>query len=85
MKEKTTIEIREAESGHYVINMKLENGTIWLTAHQIAQLFDVFISKVTTNIISIYKNDILSDETYKLHKYTNKKTIECHVELYNLD
>jgi len=34
----------------------------WMTTHEIANLFDCFISKISANILSILKSDVL-DET----------------------
>ena len=39
------------------------NGTVWLSDWQIAQLFEVFVSKVSSNIRSILKTEVLDERT----------------------
>jgi len=39
------------------VNIELANGTVWLTKTQIADIFNVYISAVTTNLSVILKED----------------------------
>lgn len=57
------------------------NGTVWLTQHQIADLFGVFISAVNSNIRSILKSDVLKEE--RVCRYEN--TPNGGMILYNLE
>lgn len=57
------------------------NGTVWLTQHQIADLFGVFISAVNSNIRSILKNEILREE--KVCRF--EETANGGMLLYNLE
>ena len=58
------------------------NGTVWLTQHQIADLFECFVAKVSSNIRAILKADILDErKVCRLHRYDNNNS----VELYNLE
>jgi len=58
------------------------NGTVWLTKHQIADLFEVFISKVSSNITIILETGLLNDDiVYCRHRYDDGN----FVELYNLE
>ena len=58
------------------------DGTVWLTQHQIADLFECFVAKVSSNIRSILKADILDErKVCRLHRYDNDNS----VELYNLE
>ena len=58
------------------------NGTVWLTKHQIADLFECFTAKVIANIRAILKADILDErKVCHLHRYENNSS----VELYNLE
>jgi hypothetical protein len=58
------------------------NGTVWLSDWQIAQLFEVFQVKISSNIRSILKSGVLRAENvcYCYH-YENGN---C-VDLYNLE
>ena len=66
------------ESGVKIIPL---TGNIWLSEWQIAKLFDVFVAKVSSNIRSILKSEVLrEDEVCYCHHYTNGGS----VDLYNL-
>lgn len=58
------------------------NGTVWLTKHQIADLFGVFISTVGRNIQSILKSDSLEQGNVVLQK---KHIHGVVIELYSLE
>ena len=69
-----------------IINSKViinpADGTVWLTQYQIADLFECFVAKVSSNIRSILKADILDErKACHLHRYDNGNS----VELYNLE
>jgi hypothetical protein len=58
------------------------NGTVWLTKHQIADLFGVFISKVGNNIKAILKAGLLDEDMVcQQYRYQNGNV----TELYNLE
>ncbi|GHS93263.1 hypothetical protein FACS1894174_00440 [Bacteroidia bacterium] len=58
------------------------NGNVWLSEWQIAELFGVFVIKVSSNIKSILKSEVLreSDVAYCEH-YANGGS----VDLYSLE
>jgi hypothetical protein len=57
------------------------NGAVWLTKHEIADLFGCFVSKVGSNILAILKAGLLDESgiCYRMH-YENGRFIE----FYNL-
>jgi hypothetical protein len=58
------------------------NGTVWLSDWQIAQLFEVFQAKISSNIRSILKSGVLrAEDVFYCHHYKNGN---C-VDLYNLE
>jgi hypothetical protein len=58
------------------------NGTVWLSDWQIAQLFEVFQSKISSSIRSILKSGVLrAEDVFYCHHYENGN---C-VDLYNLE
>ena len=67
------------------VELELVDETIWLTAHEIADTFNVFISAVTSNLRVIEKNDeaFFNENTSEL-KFT-KKGVTYYSTLYNLD
>jgi hypothetical protein len=65
-----------------------ENGNIWLTSNQIAQLLGCFAAKVTSNIKVIFKSEILRKQDVCCHyRYTvpNTEYPERQGVLYNLE
>lgn len=63
-----------------------ENGTVWLTKHQIADLFGVYIQTVTAGLKTIFQKELLLQEKVtKIHSFTNEQGKECQTELYNLE
>jgi len=59
-----------------------EDGALWLTGYQIADLFGVFISTIENNIRSIFKSGSLDQGNVVLHKKHIDGTV---MELYNLE
>ena len=68
------------------VYIELENGTVWLTKSQIAELFGVYISAVTMNLRSIYKEDeaFVAANRSEIN-YQTASGEYYHRTLYNLD
>lgn len=63
------------------VQITFTEGTVWLSQHQIANLFDCFYSKISANSRSILKNGILREaEVMKTHRFDGGS-----VDLYNLE
>lgn len=63
-----------------------EDGTVWLTKHQIADLFDVYIQTVRAGLKTIFQKELLlQEQVTKIHRFTNEQGRECSTELYNLE
>ena len=63
-----------------------EDGTVWLTKHQIADLFDVYIQTVTAGLKTIFQKELLLQERVtKINRFINGQGKECQTELYNLE
>jgi hypothetical protein len=57
-------------------------STIWMTKHQIADLFGCFVAKVVSNIIVVLKSGVLDENrVFRFHRYKDGNG----VELYNLE
>lgn len=68
------------------VNIELENGTVWLSKHQIEDLFGVYISAVTMNLRSIAKEDeafLSANRSTIQYKTANGESYERSI--YNLD
>lgn len=57
-------------------------GGIWLTQHEIADIFGVFILAINSNIRSILKNEILQEDVVCRHRDNGNGSI---LTLYSLE
>jgi hypothetical protein len=83
--ERGYIKIKENNEHQLIVEAKLVNCTLWLTKHEIADLFNVFVSSVGNNLRTIFKSGILREENVtRIHKYENNGR-QCEVTEYNLE
>jgi len=83
--EKGYIRIKENNENQLIIEAKLVNCTLWMTKHEIAGLFNVFVSSIGNNLRSIFKSGLLREENVtRIHKYENNGR-QCEMKLYNLE
>jgi len=89
--EQGTIKIEENNSGHFNVSAKLYNGDIWLTKHQIADLFEVFVSAVSAKLKSLFKNGLLDEnEVIRNCEVVRRNSFsysigKTYVDLYNME
>ena len=75
------------EKGKIIINengVKIipKGGNVWLSEYEIAKLFEVFVAKVSSNVRSILKSEVLREnEVSYCYHYANGGS----VDLYNLE
>ena len=70
------------ESG---VSINPVNGTVWMTRHEIADLFGVLISNVDTNLRSIFKSEVFREsDVCHTHRYIGKNDMECQILVCNL-
>lgn len=84
--------IYNTEDGKAKINLKLENGTVWLNQFQIAELFQTTKQNISKHIKAIFNDSELSEEVVVNYQLTTTKhgAIEGkeqsrEVAYYNLD
>jgi Virulence protein len=79
------INITENDRHEFTVEAKLINGTLWLTKHEIADLFNVFVSSIGNNFRSIFKSRLLQEENVtRIHKYENNGR-QSEMTIYNLE
>jgi hypothetical protein len=67
------------------VEAQLVNNNLWLSAWEIARLFNVFSKKIEMNLRSIFKSHLLWEEDVSFtYRYTDKG-IEKQVVYYNLE
>lgn len=82
---KITIQ-QKGNTGKLSVHMELAEGTIWLTKHEIADLFGVYIQTVTAGLKTIFQKELLlQEQVTQTDRFTNEKGKECQTELYNLE
>jgi Virulence protein len=83
--ERGYINITENDKHEFTVEAKLINGTLWMTKHEIADLFNVFVSSIGNNVRAIFKSGLLREENVtRIHKYENNGR-QCEMTLYNLE
>ncbi|MDR1244643.1 MAG: hypothetical protein LBJ98_01530 [Endomicrobium sp.] len=67
------------------VEAQLVNNNLWISAWEIARLFNVFNQKIEMNLRSIFKSRLLWEEDVSFtHRYTDKG-IEKQIVYYNLE
>ena len=81
--------IYNTEDGKSKINLKLEDGTVWLNQLQIAELFQTTKQNVSKHIKAILEDGELSEVSTVNYQLTVQKEgnreIERNIAVYNLD
>lgn len=81
--------IYNTEDGKSKINLKLEDGTVWLNQLQIAELFQTTKQNISKHIKVIFEDDELSEVSTVNYQLTvqkeGKREIERNIAFYNLD
>ena len=83
--ERGYIKIKENETNQWIVEAQLVNCTLWLSKHEMANLFNVFVNSIGNNLRAIFKSGILrEEEVTKIHKFENNGR-QSEVILYNLE
>lgn len=85
MMERGYIKIKENETNQWIVEAKLVNCTLWLSKHEMANLFNVFVNSIGNNLRAIFNSGLLrEEEVTKIHKFENNGR-QSEVILYNLE
>ncbi len=83
--ERGYIKIKENSDNQLIVEAKLVNCTLWVTKHEIAELFNVFVNTIGNNLRSIFKSGLLREEDVtRIHKFEFNGR-PCETVLYNLE
>lgn len=78
-------EIEVNDAGNISVDIELIDGTVWLTKHEIASQFSVFVPTVTASLRTIFKSrELFEADVVKLHRFTRRKK-NASIDLDNLD
>ncbi len=79
------IKIRENAAHQLVVEAKLVEGSLWMTKHEVADLFGVFVSSVDAHLKGIFKSKLLEEEKVtQTYRYKHKNR-DCTMTLYHLE
>lgn len=79
------IKIKEMGHQEFIVEARLVDGNLWITKHEIADLFNVPVSKVGNNLSAIFKSGILNKEdVIRIHLF-ERNGKPCTTGLYNLE
>jgi hypothetical protein len=79
------IRIKETNHHQFIVEVQLVNGNLWLTKHEIADLFNVSIGIASNNIRAIIKSGVLQEEAVTRIYLTERNGKPCQTTLYNLE
>ena len=83
--ERGYINITENDKQEFTVEVKLINGTLWLSVWQMATLFNVYTKAIEHTLKAIFKTGVLREnEVSRIHAFTNDGR-ESEQILYNLD
>lgn len=78
--------IYQNQEGNIKIDVQLENGTVWLTQEQMAQLFGKGRSTITGHISNIFKEEELEQNSVcRNFRHTANDGKNYDTKYYNLD
>jgi hypothetical protein len=79
------IKIKETEHHRFVVEVQTVDGNIWLTKHEIADLFNVTVTTISNSLHSIFKSGILREEEVTSIHLSDQNGKPCQTTLYNLE
>ena len=83
--ERGYIKIKENNENQLIVEAKLVNCTLWMTKHEMADLFNVFVNTIGNNLRSIFKSGIFQEKNVtRIYKYENNGR-QCEMTEYNLE
>ncbi|WP_165045253.1 hypothetical protein [Dysgonomonas sp. ZJ709] len=80
------IKFSDVETDKPIIEVKIVDGTVWMTVNEIADLFGVYTPTVNKYLKAIFKDNLVREnEVTKEYRYSCLEYGECIRIYYNLD
>lgn len=80
------IKFRDIETDNSIIEVKIVNGTVWMTVNEIADLFGTYTPSINKHLKAIFKEGLLKEpDVTEDYRYTRNKTEEYIRTYYNLE
>lgn len=79
------IKIIETEHQKFVVEVQTADGNVWLTKHEIADLFNLTITSVSNSLHFIFKSGVLcKEEVTRIYSF-DQNGKQCQTTIYNLE
>ncbi|EST51930.1 toxin Fic [Brevibacillus panacihumi W25] len=89
MNNETNILIYQTEEGNTKIDVRLENGTVWMTQKAIAELYQKSVNTINEHIKNIYAEEELEESATirrnRIVQLEGNREIEREISFYNLE
>lgn len=89
MQNETDILIYQTEDGNTKIDVRLENGTVWMTQKAIAELYQKGVNTINEHIKNIYAEGELQESATirknRIVQTEGKRKVEREISFYNLE
>ena len=83
------IVIYQTQDGQTDIDVRLENGTVWLSQKQMATLFEKDVRTINEHINNVFsEGELEKDSTirkFRIVQTEGKRKVERNIDYYNLD
>lgn len=80
------IRFTDIETNKPTIEVKIVDGTVWLTINEVADLFGVYSPTISKHLKAIFKDNLLREnDVTKEYRYSCPEYGECIQTYYNLD
>jgi len=79
------IKIKETSHQKFIVEARLVNGNLWITKHEIADLFNVPVGMVSNNLCAIFRSGVLREEDAIRGHLFERNGKPCGTTLYNLE
>jgi len=74
------------ETNSPIIEVKIVNGTVWMTVNEIADLFGIYTPTINKHLKAIFKDGLLREpDVTKEYRYTRNEKEEYIRTYYNLE
>ena len=79
------IKIKETSHQKFIVEARLVDGNLWITKHEIADLFNVPVGMVSNNLCAIFRSGVLREEDAIRGYLFERNGKPCGTTLYNLE
>ena len=80
------IKFIDIETDSPIIEVKIVNGTVWMTINEIADLFGIYTPTINKHLKAIFKEGLLREtDVIKEYRYTRNEKEEYIRTYYNLE